>query len=75
MATAEATQDDVATLAKTYVTLRAELVERGERLRDAIKDQHVVVGVDGAFYELSKCYCPGNAELPIRVQPVTVIAD
>lgn len=75
MMTTETTQGNVATLAKTFITLRSETVECGEKLRDALKDQQVVVGVDGAFYQLSKCYCPGPAELPVRVQPVTLIAD
>lgn len=68
------TQDEVATLARTYVTLRQELNERGEMLKKLIKDDRVVVGCGGAFYSLTKSYAT-SVELPIRVEPVTLLTS
>lgn len=71
---AEAKRDDLLDELRTFILLRLELMERGERLRKLVENEHVV-GVEGKFYSVSRVYCPGAAELPVRVTPVTMLGE
>lgn len=69
-------QAEIVGLARTYISLRNELMERGETLAKAMnlqKPKTLIVADGNKFYELSRNYSVGRYELPIGVADAEIL--
>lgn len=74
------TDSEILESARTFINLRHELFERGTTLakaldkRRGVSKKSCIVEVNGEHFEVTSTFSPSPSELPIRVQPVEVLA-
>lgn len=69
--------DGLLSEARTYITLRKELIERGQKLKarmdtKELAGQTLVVRIDELFYELARAY---SDSLPLTVRTVAMLGN